>query len=280
LQQLKTLNSLLAEFSKIQLAGSNASYMATCLESVIRRSPPTILSELSAHDIKFLVEVGYMVQSTTLPHSFLKWMDQFPDSGTQFVNLILSCKFLRNSSLTPFEVSLFTPLAIRFDSVAEEVCRKFASSPLDLDMIKVALALAEKLKNIGSGASRADLINAGLQTVLRGSEAIVRAIFDNEDISDQSWELVANFILHSTDVDPEDWLGKVCKHDMENLNPKASEAVNNALRKDPAAFHRLLPGWLHRVLSRFTRRFAEDPVLSESTLSSVAAFSIGPCECC
>lgn len=254
--------------------------MATCLESVIRRSPPTILSELSAHDIKFLVEVGYMVQSTTLPHSFLKWMDQFPDSGTQFVNLILSCKFLRNSSLTPFEVSLFTPLAIRFDSVAEELCRKFASSPLDLDMIKVALAFAEKLKNIGSGASRADLINAGLQTVFRGSEAIVRAIFDNEDISDQSWELVANFILHSTDVDPEDWLGKVCKHDMENLNPKASEAVNNALRKDPAAFHRLLPGWLHRVLSRFTRRFAEDPVLSESTLSSVAAFSIGTCECC
>jgi hypothetical protein len=252
--------------------------MATCLESVIRRSSSSILSELSAGDIKFIVEVGYTVQSTTLPHSLLKWMDEFPDSGAQFVSLILSCKFVRNPSLTPFEVSLLTPLAIRFDSVAEEVFRKFASSPPDLGMLQAALALAEKLKNSGSGTNRADLINSGLQMVFSGSETVARHIFDNEEISDHSWELVANFILHSTDIDAEDWLGKVCKHDLENLNPKASKAVNNALRQDPAAFHRLLPSWLHRAVNRFTRRFAEDPVLSESTLSSIVAFSMVRCE--
>ena len=269
------LLDLFPEFSNMQLTGSNASYIATCVESLIPQSSPNVLSELSADNFTLLLDIGYIVQSTVISQSVLNWIDESPNVVQQFVNLIPSCSFMKNSSFTPFEASMLVPLAIRFDILVDVISQKLTSSLMELGIVKTALDIATTLKRAGGQETRSlKLIASASQSVLSRCEAVVAHIFDDDEISDQSWEIVADFVFHSNDIDVERWLGKVCKHDMENLNPKASKAINNIMRKGLAVFHRLLPGWLYRTCSRFTRRFAEDPILSESTLSSIASFSI------
>ena len=271
------LSDLFAEFSNIQFSGSNASYIATCVESVIPQSSPNVLSELSADNLTLLLDAGYIVQSTIISQNVLNWIDESPDVLQQFVNLIPSCSFMKNSSFTPFEANILLPLAIRFDILVDAICQKLTLSIIDLGFVKTALDLATMLRSMGCRENRSiKLITSALQLAFSRCEAVVAHIFDDDDISDQSWEIVAGFVLHSNDIDAEKWLGRVCKHDMEDLNPKASKAINNIMRKDPTAFHRLLPRWLYRTCSRFTRRFAEDPILSELTVSSVASFSMSP----
>jgi hypothetical protein len=81
--------------------------------------------------------------------------------------------------------------------------------------------------------------------------------------------LVADFIRSSDALNPEKWFGMICKRDTEGLLPEGIAAVTALLDKDRSLVNKRFLGWLARSMSRLTRRFSEDPVLSQPTLKAV-----------
>ena len=103
---------------------------------------------------------------------------------------------------------------------------------------------------------------------------VIERMIQDGEVSDSIWDIVCRFVSYSYNINLEKLLGKVCKCDSEGLNPKASKAIECILKKDPQVCHRQLPGWMVRTFSRLTRRFAEDEILSETTLRSVRDLSM------
>jgi hypothetical protein len=93
-------------------------------------------------------------------------------------------------------------------------------------------------------------------------------IFADDD-SKIEWSIVVDFIRNADTLDHEKWLGMVCKRDGEGLIPEGISAATALLDLDHAVVNRRFPGWLARTMSRLTRRFAEDPTLSDPTLKAI-----------
>lgn len=149
---------------------------------------------------------------------------------------------------------------------------KVSACAADLSSVESVLCLSSLLaQGYHDDARSLETLHSAMSDYLRRCCPIVeRALQDG--LSVEVWDILPGFILRTTNIDLEKWLGNICKRDFEGLNPKGSGAIECILKKDRHVFHRTLPGWMVRTFSRLTRRFAEDEILSETTLSSVRDF--------
>jgi hypothetical protein len=273
-ERLSIALELLAEFSTISMAGPNASYIASCLNSLFLSSK-NVFFQLPCRNMKLILRVGYEVQSTFLGDAMEEWLHQNVDAVEEFIAILLSCQFLwSSSSFTNFEARIVCTLAFDSNDLSAKLAMKLSTSDLDLHSIESALLLGSKAKRLPRDAPRTKPIQQALRTYLKRCTPVMERILKGGDLSDHLWEIIPEFVLQSDDVDLEKWLGMICKCDSEALNPKASGAIKSLLDANPQTFHRLLPGWIVRTVSRLTRRFAEDNVLSDCTLRSVEEFSM------
>jgi hypothetical protein len=224
--------------------------------------------------MKLIFHIGYIVPSTLLGDVIEKWLDQSVDAVTHFTKVLSSCQFIwKSSSLNKFEVRILGRLVYGSNDLTRRLKKKLSTCDQDLDSIDSVLVLG-RTDMIHGDSERKDSLDKALCAYLKRCSAVMERIVQDGDLSDRIWSMIPQFLSQSQDIDLEKWLGKICKSDTEDLNPKASMAIGSILNKDPQVFHRLLPGWVVRTFSRLTRRFAEDKRLSETTLNSVKAFSM------
>jgi hypothetical protein len=264
---------LLGEFSKVPLIGPNTSYIVSCIESLFRSSQ-NAWCQLSPENMKLIFHVGYIVPSTFLGDIIENWLDRSVDAVICFAEVLSSCQFIwKSSSFSKFEGRILRRLVYDSDDLARRLKKKLSTCDQDLDSIESVLML-ERTDMIHADLERKNSLERALRAYLNRCTPVMEHIVQAGDLSDRIWSIIAQFLSQSHDIDMGKWLGKICKSDTEDLNPKASMAIGSILDKDPQVFHRLLPGWMVRTFSRLTRRFAEDERLSETTLKSVEAFSI------
>lgn len=218
-----------------------------------------------------IFHVGYIVPSTLLGDVIENWLDQSVDAVTHFIEVLSSCQFIwKSSRFTKFEAMILGRLVYSSNDLARRLTKKLSTCDQDLDSIESVLMLGQTNMILGDS----DSLDKALRAYLNRCGPVLEHIVQNGDLSDRIWSIISKFLSQSHDIDLGKWLGKICKGDTENFNPKASMAIENILNQDPQVFHRLLPGWVVRTFSRLTRRFAEDKRLSETTLKSVEAFSM------
>ena len=255
------------------LVGPNASYIVSCIESLLRSSE-NAWRHLSPENLKLIFHVGYIVPSTLLGDVIENWLDQSVDAVIRFIAVLSSCQFIwKSSRFTKFEATILGRLVYSSNDLARRLTKKLSTCDQDLDSIESVLMLGQ-VDMIHGDSERKDSLDKALRAYLNGCGPIMERIVQDSDLSDRIWSIISKFLSQSHDIDLGKWLGKICKSDTEDLNPKASMAIRNILDKDPQVFHRLFPGWMVRTFSRLTRRFAEDKRLSETTLKSVEAFSM------
>ena len=264
---------LLGEFSKVPLVGPNPSYMVSCIESLLRSSEK-VWCQLSPENIKLIFRLGYVVPSTLLSDVIEKWLDQSVDVVTLFIEVLSSCQFIwKSTSFNKFEAKILGRLVYGSNDLTRKLKKKLSTCDQDLDSIESVLMFG-RTNMIHGNSEQKNSLDKVLRTYLNRCRPIIERIVQDGDLSDRMWSIIPQFLSQSHDIDLEKWLGKICKSDTEDLNPKASMAIGSILDKDPQVFHRLLPGWMVRTFSRLTRRFSEDKRLSETTLKSVEAFSM------
>jgi hypothetical protein len=226
--------------------------------------------------MKMIFHVGYQIPSTCLSQFVEEWLDNGVDAVDLFTKMLLSRRFIwKSSSFSKLEAKIMGQLAYRSNALTTKLVKKLAGADQNLDSIKNILLLAQQVTKTIPDDSQHPLHNA-IRAYLKKCTQYIERTVQEGDLSDDIWNIVSQFVSYSDEISLEKWLGLVCKRDTEDLNPKACQTIQSILDKDPDVFHRLLPGWMVRALSRFTRRFAEDKTLSESTLNSVTDFSMLP----
>lgn len=269
---------LLEDFSAMPLAGPNASYIASCLEALLPSSN-ALSRQISCQTMKVIFHVGYQIPSACLSQFVEEWLDHGLDAVDPFTEMLLSCRFVwKSSSFSKFEAKIIGRLAYRSNALTTKLVKKLAVSDQNLDSIESILLLAQQVTKTIPDDSKHPLQNA-IRAYLKKCAPYMERTVQEADLSDDTWNIVSQFVSYSDEISLEKWLGLVCKCDTEDLNPKACQTIQSILDKDPEVFHRLLPGWMVRALTRLTRRFAEDKTLSDSTLNSVTDFSMLPDSC-
>jgi hypothetical protein len=255
----------------MSLTGPNVSYMTSCIEYLLPAS--VAWSHLSFSDLKLIFHIGYITQSTYLSNAISDWLYQSPDRIESFASMLSSCDFVwKSTSFTKFEALIVGHLAFRCSSLTEKLTLKLSGCASDLSSVESVLCLSTQLvKELRNDSGSLETLQLALSDYLRRCSPIVeRALQD--DLPVLVWDILPSFILYTTTIDLEKWLGNICKRDLEDLNPRGSGAISCILKKDGYVFHRALPGWMARTFSRLTRRFAEDEILSETTLKSIEDF--------
>ena len=262
----------------VLLVGPNASYIVSCVEGLLRSSE-NAWCQLSSENVKLIFNLGYIVPSTLLRDVIENWLDQSVDAVTYLIEVLSSSEFIwKSSSFNKFEVKILGRLVYGSNDLMRRLKKKLSTCDQDLDSIESVLMLGQ-IDMIHGDSERKDSLDKALRAYLNRCSPVMERIVQDGDLSDRIWSIIPQFLSQSHDIDLQKWLGKICKSDTEDLNPKASMTIGSILDKDPQVFHRLLPGWMVRTFSRLTRRFAEDKRLSEATLKSVEAFSIFSLNC-
>lgn len=222
--------------------------------------------------MRVIFHVGYQIPSSFFGEVIEAWLDQAVDVAAAFTKMLMSCEFVwKSTSFTKFEGRIIGRLACNSDDLMAKLVKKLSVSDQDIDSIEGVLLLAER---VAEGIHHAERRDSAVSAYLKKCNSVMERTVQEGDMSDHIWNIASRFVSQSDDIDMEKWLGIICKRDTEDLNPKASAAIQGILHKDQDVFHRLLPGWMVRTFSRLTRRFAEDQRLSESTLNSVKDFSM------
>ena len=190
----------------------------------------------------------------------------------EFIQLILSCDFIwKSTSFSQFETRIFASLAFISEDLFMRIKQKLATCNVELPSLKNVLQFAGKISR-SREALRLQELQAELNEYLNRCGAFLENLFKKDELSVEIWDIVPDFVSMAADIDLGKWLGVICKRDLEDINPRGSQAVKNVLAKDSHAYHRSLPGWIARTFLRFTRRFAEDKELSEATLIALKDF--------
>ena len=265
---------LLERFSTESTRGANASFMVSCLEALLS-STHTLWPELSKEHVKLLFRLGYEMQSSLLNDILQSWFQQGMDRPDYLVQVLLTSDYLwKSNSFTAFEANIINHAVYLSDQLASLVAQKFSCCNADLASLEAVLPFAMKVNQETAAAHVQSTLDDSIQRYLkRCGPAIERMIIEN-DHSDHLWLVLPDMLRIIKDVDLEKWLGLICKNDVESLIPNGIGSINAIFKRDAQIFHRELPGWIARTLSRFTRRFAEDSQLSEATLSACNSFGI------
>jgi hypothetical protein len=243
--------------------------MVSCVTYLLKSSRDA-WPQLSCSEMYLLFRLGLEIRSPLLEDIFEVWLDQPKEAVTPFIDALLGSKSLwKSNSFTKFEAKPIRGLAIHSKDLTKKYIRKLSTCKVDMTSIEAVLSLRKTLVE-----EQSDLLKASTAFLTRSMPTIESMVI-NEDRTETDWDIFADFISHSEDIDLEKWLGVVCKHD-ENLIPEGSLAIKAILDRDATIFHRTLPGWIVRTFSRFTRRFAEDKMLSEAVLTAVDGLSISP----
>ena len=212
------------------------------------------------------------MQSEFIGDVIEEWLNERAASVHDFTDGILLCDLIwKSTSFSRFEMRILAHLAFDSHDLLQKLKKKLATCEAELQSLKNVLPFAVHI-----GGNREDLryreVQAEMERYLNRCGAFVEALFKKDEVSDEIWEIVPHFVSMAEDIDPEKWLGMICKRDLEDVNPKGCRAIRSVLDKDSQTYHRSLPGWIVRTFSRFTRRFAEDKELSEVTLSALKDF--------
>ena len=273
------LETLLDRFPEISLGAAKISYASSCVE-ILLRDAEKLCPNLSPTYMDHIFRVGYQTQSNFLADVIEMWMKKNTTNRiTCFANLILSYESLwKSTSFSLFEARIFGPLSLTVDGALSNMEKKLEMCDINLDSIENVLSLRtivfkvpQKNERQLLSANRARMENI-LNSYVGRCVSTVERMIDDEEIADSVWNVLPDFIkaaVSSAKIDLEKWLGKICKHDLHGLIPKAPRSIQAILEIDMDVYHRRLPGWIARVFSRMTRRFAEDRVLSPSALESV-----------
>ena len=245
--------------------------MASCIESLLPASNPTSY-HLKLGDLNLLIRICYEVQSEFICDVIEEWLGASADSVNGFIQGILSSDFIwKSTSFSRFEMRIFTSLAFISEGLLMRIKQKLAACNVELTSLKNVLQFAVKISRTWE-AMRLQELQAELNEYLNRCGAFLENLFKKDELSAEIWDIVPDFVSMAEDIDLGKWLGMICKRDLEDINPRGSQAVKNVLAKDSHAYHRSLPGWIARTFSRFTRRFAEDKELSEATLIALKDF--------
>ena len=255
--------------------GVNASFMVSSIESLLSPIASQCFS-LSKQHIKLLFRLGYEVQSETLQEILQIWFQHTNDSTNYLVEILLSSDSLWKSKVfTTFEASIISIVGSRLDELQHLLGAKFSTCNTDMASLESVVLFAQKLPDqYRSSPSQQKSLWSSIQKYLsRCLPVLERKIIEHEH-SEQLWSVLPDFLKLSEDVDLEKWLGLICTHDQESLIPEGIQSIHAIINRDSEVFHRELSGWITRTLSRFTRRFAEDETLADTTLKAVRAFGI------
>lgn len=249
--------------------------MVSCLESLLS-STQTLWPELSKAYVKLLFHLGYEMQSSLLIDMLQSWFRQGPDYLDYLVQLLLTSDYLwKSNSFTVFEAKIINHAVYLSDELARLVAQKFSCSNADLASLEAVLPFAMKvLYQETAAASAQSTLDDSIQRYLKRCGPVIERMIIEHDHSDHLWLVLPDMLRIIKDVDLAKWLGLICKSDVESLIPNGIESINAIFMRDAHIFHRELPGWITRTMSRFTRRFAEDSQLSEATLGACNAFGI------
>jgi len=256
------------------------SYCIECLENLLQSSEAS-WTGFTPHQVKVMFHLACARQPSLLTKIVEFWFHHRTSELLTLEEYIVSSPFLWNepwsAHITPFEVEIFGNLYYESKPLRELFQKKLFNCHPSIITLRSALQIADFLSSDSSTLDTFSMQDS-LQRYFESSERLVRGHLDiaadplSHSFVEELWELVPGFILHKKTIDLESWLGQVCKDDEEHLNPLACAAVQSIFTRNPQAFHRRLPGWFVCTFSRFTRRFAEDEVLSERTLASVKEF--------
>lgn len=247
--------------------------MVSCLESLLS-STRTSWPELSKEHIKLLFRLGYEMQSSLLDDILQSWLQQGTDRGDYLMQLLLSSDYLwKSNSFTIFEAGIINHVGCLSDQLQDLMAQKFSCCNTDLASLEAVLLFATKYQETTATPVQARFGDT-IQRYLKRCGPVIERMIIEHDHSNHLWLVLPNMLRIFKDVDLGKWLGLICKSDVESLVPDCIESINAIFKRDAQIFHRELSGWITRTMSRFTRRFAEDSQLSESTLSAVNSFCI------
>jgi len=247
--------------------------MASCVEALLSSSFPP-LYQLSLDDVKMLLRIGYEVQSEFIGSLIEDWLNGRTGRVADFIYELILCDFIwKSTSFSRFEMRILARLPSISDDLLTRLKRKLATCDLELPSLKNVLRFAIHTGG-NSQATRHQELQTELRQYMNRCGAFMENLFKKDEVSDEVWDIIPDFVTMAADIDLGKWLGFICKRDLEDINPRGSRAIMNVLARDSHAYHRSLPGWLARTFSRFTRRFAEDLSLSETTLTAVQDFGI------
>jgi hypothetical protein len=209
----------------------------------------------------FLIRIGYEIQSDVVANVIKEYIERFTDEARMFCCAVLEHKELWTAStLTIFEATIMSGLVNRSPQLSNKLALKLPTCDTDMPSLRAVLLLRPDEANLV-------LYNATRQYIERFTHPMERILKDID--SKVQWNLVADFIRSSDALNPEKWFGMICKRDTEGLLPEGIAAVTALLDKDRSLVNKRFLGWLARSMSRLTRRFSEDPVLSQPTLKAV-----------
>lgn len=264
---------LLENLSGIALIGPNASYISSCLKTLLSSAKP-MWQQLSPDNLSFIFRVGYEVQSEFLGDIIEEWLQYGADRVALFTCTLMSSDFLwTSSSFAKFEARIIGYLTTASDDLSLRVKEKFLICDTSLASMEAALFYGKHIaKKADMDAQKRKSLQTGLNVYLQRCRPFLERTLKDEGMPDEIWHILPEFILQAEDIDLEKWLGRVCKRDLDYIIPKANRVIKSILDKDINVFHRALSGWIVRTFSRLTRRFAEDEILDEATLLSIEEF--------
>ena len=202
--------------------------MVSCIESLLRSSEAR-WSQLSPENMYLLFHLGYIVPSTLIGDVIENWLNQGLDAVDRCVEVLSLCQFIwKSSSFTKFEARILGRLVYRSNNLARKLEKKLSACNQDLDSIESVLMFT-RTDPMHGDSERTNSLNKALGAYLSRCSPVMERIVQDGDLSDRTWSIIPRFLSQSDDIDLEKWLGKICKRDTEDLNPKASRAIGSIL---------------------------------------------------
>jgi hypothetical protein len=253
------------------MIGPNASFMVSCVGLVLDSSRDVLSRPLSCSEMFVLFRLGIEIQTPFLDEIFEVWLHRPKEDTAAFIEALVGFESRwKSTSFTIFEAKILCRLAMYSENLTKKFVKKISASKVDTRTIKAVLSLRREMTAQADGQSN---VLKALNAFLTRSKPFMEGLLTNEDRTETDWDIVADHVSQSEDVDLEGWLELVCKQD-QGLIPEASLSIMVILERDETVFHRSLPGWIARTFSRLTRRFAEDKELSKSVLMAVERLGI------
>jgi len=261
--------NILSQLSESPVGGVDISYVSTSLEALGSRCRSS-RHQIPSYLLQLLFNIGFQTQSLRLAEFIETCLDKDPNSLDSLASYLPSCDIIWDTDeFTPFEGRILGRLAPHCAHLCTRLVRKLSSCTADLDSLANVLQLIKSIaSNANDSSSLLALKNASVRSLSRWQSRIERTLQD-EGIKEVDGSLLEDFLSLVDDLDADKWLGILCKYDVETLIPRAIGAIEAVFRRESSAYHRRLPGWLVRTMSRLTRRFAEDKKLSEETIKAV-----------
>jgi hypothetical protein len=255
------MHRLLDTFVRSDCYGGLGPYYVENFVRCLHFTPERLFSKGCAEQPTLLLRVGYEIQSDFLANVIQECIERFTDGAMMFCRTILEHGELWTATaLTIFEAKIMSGLINRSPQLSNKLAFKLATCDADMPSLRGVLLLRPDQANVV-------LHDAVKQYVERFTKPMERMLKDID--SKVEWNLVVDFIRSSDSLSPEKWLGMICKRDTEGFLPEGIVAVTALLDKDRSLVNKRFLGWLARAMSRLTRRFSEDLILSDSTLKAV-----------